>query len=114
MLLRRAGRATAAAPPGGPGIRPGPLGVDRSELGLAAGALGAATCQAVPGTASGRAPSGDTAFRRTAAGRVATAAGRVATAAGRVATAAGQSVGWRRTRAERPRPSEGRGASLDQ
>ena len=107
MLLRRAGRATAAAPPGGPGIRPGPLGVDRSELGLAAGALGAATCQADPGTASGRAPSGDTAFRRTAAGRV-------ATAAGRVATAAGQSVGWRRTRAERPRPSEGRGASLDQ
>lgn len=107
MLLRRTGRATAAAPPGGPGIRPGPLGVDRSELGLAAGALGAATCQADPGTASGRAPSGDTAFRRTAAGRV-------ATAAGRVATAAGQSVGWRRTRAERPRPSEGRGASLDQ
>ena len=107
MLLRRAGRAPAAASPGGPGIRPGPLGVDRSELGLAAGALGAATCQADPGTASGRAPSGDTAFRRTAAGRV-------ATAAGRVATAAGQSVGWRRTRAERPRPSEGRGASLDQ
>ena len=108
MLLRRTGRATAAAPPGGPGIRPGPLGVDRSELGLAAGALGAATCQAVPGTASGRAPSGDTAFRRTAA------AGRVAAAAGRVATAAGQSVGLETDPGRAPAPVRGSWACLDQ